>query len=219
MHKRKNTRSSERTIIGIQCKKSRTCKVSASNPKEGGSKPEDTEDIFYKENDRVSAELVRRCAFCNKKDGDLGEGIITGGWLPFPLVIAKRPLPRPPRMSYIHRNCAAFSSQVYSKYILPNNSRHSKVEPLSTDCTSKHFSDLDHDNRSTKNVSKMIYDTVTLRIVSENSNHDCFNGKDHGIVWYNILREVRRGRCLKCCLCGEKGATMTCNNPKCHATA
>ena len=39
-----------------------------------------------------------------------------------------------------------------------------------------------------------------------------------GTKWYNILRDVRRSRSLKCFICGAKGASMTCNNKRCKAT-
>ena len=59
-------------------------------------------------------------------------------------------------------------------------------------------------------------DEETAKAKTLDKSH--FNERDRSVAWYNILKEVRRGRCLKCCLCGEKGATMTCNNPKCQAT-
>ncbi|EQC36352.1 hypothetical protein SDRG_06457 [Saprolegnia diclina VS20] len=36
--------------------------------------------------------------------------------------------------------------------------------------------------------------------------------------WYNIAKELRRGRLLKCNLCGQKGATLGCNYDACIVT-
>ena len=88
------------------------------------------------------------CIFCH--NGDLpGES-----WLPNPLIV--RTTKDTTYTQWVHVNCAAFSSQVY------------------TNAT--------------------------------------------GTVWYNILRDVRRSRSLRCSLCGLKGASMTCYNKRCRST-
>ena len=174
-----------------------------------GADPTDAVDIFYTENDNVAAELVKRCAFCNQTDDSVENGIVTGGWLPYPLIIAKRPSPQPPRMSYIHRNCAAFSSQVYSKCVAPAR----KLPPLVSSSDGKPLQGIAPQGPGGNT-------TETEEAGAESSTESLQpDDRDHSVVWYNILREVRRGRCLKCCLCGEKGATMTCNCPRCQATA
>lgn len=91
---------------------------------------------------------TKKCVFCHTEDS------INDSWLPNPLIV--RTSKDTVYTQWVHFNCAAFSSQVYS-----------------------------------------------------NSS---------GTKWYNILRDVRRSRSLKCSICGLKGASMTCNNKRCRIT-
>ncbi|RHY30759.1 hypothetical protein DYB32_004051 [Aphanomyces invadans] len=40
----------------------------------------------------------------------------------------------------------------------------------------------------------------------------------HDGSWYNVAKELRRGRLLKCFHCGQKGATIGCNTESCKVT-
>ena len=121
----------------------------------GSSSADDMKDAFYTGDlSCVANPGPKKCAFCSREEDDVDYGgdEIEGGWLNHPLILNAS---EPPRVAWVHRVCAAFSSQVYS------------------------------------------------------------SGPDE---WFNVLREVRRGRCLKCFICGAKGATMTCGKKMCRAT-
>ena len=42
--------------------------------------------------------------------------------------------------------------------------------------------------------------------------------KQESVGWFNVLTAIRRGKRHKCSVCSKRGATITCNAPKCNRT-